>query len=285
MLPELLNLWDYLIQSISQIRILDVLDIAIITLAVYWLLRLATKTRAMQVVKGLGLVFLLSRITDFIGLTGITYLLNYIIGAGAVILVVVFQPEIRRALESLGRGRYFSKAGLPLFHQSDISWVGEELLGALLSLAKSRTGALVVVEAGPPLDDIIQTGTQLDAVVSQPLIENIFRPGSPLHDGAIVLQGDRIAGAGCFLPLSAQDIDRQLGTRHRAALGMSENSPATVFVVSEETGAISKAAGGELERNMDVRALRGALDTLFVVSETPQTLGEWIRRKRGRDDA
>ncbi|MCL2432903.1 MAG: diadenylate cyclase CdaA [Clostridia bacterium] len=281
MLPELLNLWNNLVQSLRQINFWDVLDIAIITLAVYWLLRLASKTRAMQVVKGIGLLFLLSRVTDSIGLTGITFLINYIIGAGAIILVVVFQPEIRRALESLGRGRYFSKAGLPLIRQADNSWAGGELLRALLSMSKSRTGALVVIEAGPPMEDIIQTGTQLDAMVSQPLIENIFRPGSPLHDGAIVLQGDRIAGAGCFLPLSAQEIDKTLGTRHRAALGMSESSPATVFVVSEETGAISMAAGGELRRNLDFRALREALDALFGAATVPQTFTEWFRKKRG----
>ena len=199
-------------------------------------------------------------------------------------LVVLFQPELRRALEQIGRGRF-----LEALNRNNISQdPAQELIRAMQDMSKQHVGALIAVQRSVALGDIIETGTRIEGAVSAELIETIFRVGTALHDGAMVVQDDVIIAAGCFLPLSArQDLDQTVGTRHRAALGLSEVSDALVFVVSEETGAISAAVDGQFIRNLNTASMRQLLSMGSLEEEKPQTLlDKWFRRgkqKRGKD--
>ena len=182
----------------------------------------------------------------------------------ALTLVVLFQPEFRRALEHIGRGNLFDKSVLNGFSQED-STIVSELQLAITDLAKRRVGALIVIEQKTALGDIAATGTRIDGVISAPLVENIFEPNTPLHDGAMIIRDRQIIAAACILPLAENmSVARELGTRHRAALGISTVSDSITIVVSEETGVISYARDGKLVRYVDNRALKDLLETIFV---------------------
>nr|MDD6335669.1 diadenylate cyclase CdaA [bacterium] len=284
MTQELQRIWETIVRTITLYNFKDLLDMIIIAVVIYKLLELARETRAMPVLKGLGFILIAARLAEMIGLQAVAWMLNYIISAGAIVMVIVFQPELRRALEQLGKKRYFSKAAGGLLQnneeRADLAWVGEEIIRALLDLSKNRVGALIVIERKQPLEDIIHTGTRLEALVSQPLLENLFVDGSPLHDGAVVIRDDRIVAAGCFLPLTPQDgLDRSLGTRHRAAVGVSEVCDAQVFVVSEETGIISIAHEGKLMRSQDIKTLRARMEEIFGRPAPQVSLSEWFKRR------
>lgn len=280
----LAEFWNSIVVSISRFDLLDALDILIIAVIIYYILKLASRTRAMQVLRGIGLLFIAAFICEWLRLQAVTWLLNYVISAGALVLVVLFQPELRRALEQIGRGRF-----LEALNRNNISQdPAQELIRAMQDMSKQHVGALIAVQRSVALGDIIETGTRIEGAVSAELIETIFRVGTALHDGAMVVQDDVIIAAGCFLPLSArQDLDQTVGTRHRAALGLSEVSDALVFVVSEETGAISAAVDGQFIRNLNTASMRQLLSMGSLEEEKPQTLlDKWFRRgkqKRGKD--
>lgn len=270
--------------SIGEFGVKDAIDILLVTFIIYGLLIITRKTRAIQVLKGLGVFLLFALICQWIGLTAVSALLNYVIEAGAVIIVVIFQPEIRKALERVGRGRFFG-IGFVSEDTKDI----ENIERAILNLSIRKIGALMVFERKTGLKDIIESGTTLDARISSELIENIFVPNSPMHDGAMILKNNRIVAAGCFLPLSNNpNLSSDLGTRHRAGLGMSEMSDAVIIIVSEETGIISKAHDGVLSRYIDRKALRGILNELYASPETAskkiRSIGSVFRRKERQDD-
>lgn len=280
----LAEFWNSIVVSVSRFDLLDALDILIIAVIIYYILKLASRTRAMQVLRGIGLLFIAAFICEWLRLQAVTWLLNYVISAGALVLVVLFQPELRRALEQIGRGRF-----LEALNRNNISQdPAQELIRAMQDMSKQHVGALIAVQRSVALGDIIETGTRIEGAVSAELIETIFRVGTALHDGAMVVQDDVIIAAGCFLPLSArQDLDQTVGTRHRAALGLSEVSDALVFVVSEETGAISAAVDGQFIRNLNTASMRQLLSMGSLEEEKPQTLlDKWFRRgkqKRGKD--
>ena len=274
--------------SIGEFGVKDAIDILLVTFIIYGLLIITRKTRAIQVLKGLGVFLLFALICQWIGLTAVSALLIYVIEAGAVIIVVIFQPEIRKALERVGRGRFFG-IGFDNNMVSEDTKDIENIERAILNLSIRKIGALMVFERKTGLKDIIESGTTLDARISSELIENIFVPNSPMHDGAMILKNNRIVAAGCFLPLSNNpNLSSDLGTRHRAGLGMSEMSDAVIIIVSEETGIISKAHDGVLSRYIDRKALRGILNELYASPETAskkiRSIGSVFRRKERQDD-
>lgn len=258
-----------LVGSFSQIQWQDVVDILVLFFLLYNLIILTKETRAYQVLKGVAFIFLAATITQFLELTSLSWLLNALLSSGIIVAVVLFQPELRRALEHLGRGKLFDKS-IFLGSAGGSSDSVAELSHAILSLSKKRIGALIVIECKTGLGDIISTGTRIEGIISSALVENIFEPNTPLHDGATIIRNQMIVAAGCFLPLSDEgSISRELGTRHRAALGISSVSDSITIVVSEETGVISYAQEGRLVRYIDSKALSDLLTSVFLKEQQP----------------
>lgn len=242
---------------LEQLRLLhpgwrDILEVAIVSAAVYRVLLLIHRTRAMQVLAGIIVLAVAYGLAYLLQLPMIVYLLTLIFSYGAIALLVVFAPELRGALAQIGRSpmsRFFGR-----MRQSEIA---DEISEAVERLSRSGIGAIVAIERDVSLDEYIQSGSEMQAKVSADLLATIFTPYSPLHDGAVIVRGDMIVGAGCILPLSqAALIDRSLGTRHRAALGLSEETDALIVVVSEETAAISVAVNGRLGRDVTPTRVR-----------------------------
>ena len=248
-------------------RLIDVLDIVIVAYLVYKILGFIQETRAQQLVRGLvvlGIVFLLS---DFLKLYLLNWLLRNFVTMGLFALIVLFQPELRRGLEQLGRRNIVSGQFRSLDKENAIEVV-KEIVAAVDDFSATRTGALIVFERETMLNDIIETGTIVDARISVRLLGNLFYEGSPLHDGAVIIRGDRIHAASCVLPLTEKkNIGRNLGTRHRAGLGVSEVSDALVIVVSEETGVISVAENGNFRRFMDLKSVEKILLGVYMPQE------------------
>ena len=228
------------------------------------MLKLIKETRAMQLLKGVLILFAILEVSSWLHLNTLNYLLKSAMQVGMFAIVVIFQPELRSLLEKMGRskvGRPINIATGPMDTQDHAI---SEIVRAAENLSASKTGALIVMERETKLGDVIGTGTLIDAEVSSALLENIFVPNTPLHDGAVIIRGDRVHTAGCLLPLTSnENLSRELGTRHRAALGISEASDAFVVVVSEETGKISIALNGSLTRNLTKETLYAALRKAF----------------------
>lgn len=234
---------------------MDILVVSYIFYKGYMLMR---ETRAEQLLKGIIFIILLIPVSSFLNLTMLNWILTKTLTIGVLSFIIIFQPEIRRALEHLGRTAFNDKHILE--DEETMERVITEVVNSIENLSDTRTGALLVIEQMTGLGDIINTGTKIDAMVSSALLENIFVVNTPLHDGATIIRNDRIVSAGCFLPLTNnQEINKKLGTRHRAAIGLSENSDALVIVVSEETGNISLAVNGVLTRNYTKERLKDIL--------------------------
>ncbi len=243
-------------------RLVDVIDILLLTAVIYYALTHVRHTRVSQMIKGIAILLVATWLSDAIGMRTIHALLSWLINAGPVLLIVLFQQEIRRILEELGQSSVLDTARLRPTDNSDM--IIDELVLALERMSRRRVGALIVIERKILLNDVISTGTRVDGAISQPLIENIFEPNTPLHDGAVIIRGDRVISAACLLRLSdSTGVGRDLGTRHRAGLGITEVSDAAVFIVSEETGIISMAEGGHLVRHLDEASLRRILHGIY----------------------
>jgi diadenylate cyclase len=248
-----------MLEAIRDIRLWDVLDILIVSFILYRVFLLIKGTRAVQMVFGLGILLLALIFSRWAGLYTLNWLVQSFMSQVVLVILVLFQPELRRALAHMGQNTLFSSLS-PI----ESSKFLDEIVKAAVSLANRRIGALVVLERETDLKNIIDMGTPLEARVSKELILSIFHPTSPLHDGAVVVQEGRIAAAGCFLPLSmSPTVAKELGTRHRAAIGLTEETDAVVIVVSEETGTISMVQGGKLDRDLDAVTLRRALTGIF----------------------
>ena len=244
-------------------RLVDVVDILLLTFLIYTLLNHTRQTRISQIIKGIVILLAATWVSELIGMRTIHALLSWVINAGPVLLIVLFQPEIRRVLEELGTTSLFDPSAR-MQELNNTELIIDEMILALMHMARRRVGALIVIEHKTRLNDVISTGTMVDGVISQPLIENIFEPNTPLHDGAVVVRGDRVIAAACLLRLSdTTGVGRDLGTRHRAGLGVSEVSDATVFIVSEETGIISMAKDGHLVRHLDEASLHQILQGIY----------------------
>ena len=250
---------------LANISWFDVLDIAIMTVIIYQVLKFFKHTKAIHVLKGLALLIIALAVASWLGLPTITWMLSSIFTSGVIILVIMFQPELRRAFENLGRGHFFDTIEEDLDAEKNVN----ELVKVADNLSRRRVGALIVLTKKSDLKDIIATGTTLDAQISAELIENIFEPNTPLHDGAAIIENGRIKAAGCVLPLSNNlDLGKDMGTRHRACLGIAENSDAIAIVVSEETGIISMAKNGVLIRHFDRQTLYTRLVDEMIPKET-----------------
>lgn len=240
----------------------DIIDILIVAVLIYQLIMLTRETRASEVMKGLVLLIVVCLLSSVLGLTALTWVLNLILSNGAVVLVILFQPELRRVLEQLGRG---AKLEHTAGDSEENRRIVNEITQCLISLSRRRVGALIVFERRTGLKDVIETGTLLDSAISAPLLENIFEPNTPLHDGAVIIRDTRIMAGACMLTTLSESnaITRDLGTRHRAAIGISETTDAIVLIVSEETGVISMARGGKLVRHLDGDALTEILSAMY----------------------
>ena len=234
----------------------DYIDILIIAFLIYQLVVLTRQTRAVQVLKGLAMIIVASYLSELIGLTALNWVLRSILNNGVIALMILFQPELRKALEQIGRSTKLDRST----QQDESERVVDEITQCLLRLSRRRVGALIVFEQRTGLKDVTETGTAIDSLISAPLLENIFEPNTPLHDGAVIIRGQRIVAAACVLDLTKSNaVSRDLGTRHRAGLGVSETTDAIVLIVSEETGIISMARGGRLTRHLDAEAIRAQL--------------------------
>ncbi len=256
----------------GNISVFGIIDILILAFLIYKGIEFCRDSRANMLFKGILLVVVMYAFSVWFGMTGINWLLNKVIDSAFVILIIIFQPELRRALERFGHSSFglFSRGG----QNGDQELVDciDAVCNAAASMSKDKIGALIVFENKTPLGEIINTGTVIDAEVSAPLICNIFYPKSPLHDGAAIIGDNRIKAASCILPLTMnQDISSELGTRHRAAIGISENSDALTVVVSEETGNISIARNGVITRDYNLHTLKQELYAAFVDTENKKS--------------
>jgi diadenylate cyclase len=213
-------------------------------------------TRAVQLIKGIVVLLVASNVSDLLKLTTIQWILDKTWGTIFVALAVIFQPELRKALEQLGRGKFFSPTTVPTMGTEEVNKLVSEISIAISHMAKAKIGALIVFERETGLNDYIETGIKIDGIVSSEFLENTFVPQTPLHDGAMIIRGDRALAAGCFLPLTDNpNLQKSLGTRHRAALGITEISDALAVVISEETGIVSIAHDGALTRYLNEEKL------------------------------
>lgn len=259
---------------VSGVGFTDILDILIVTFIIYKLLDFIRETRAEQLAKGLLLLVIATLLSKVMQLYTLHWILSGVMTVGLIAVVVIFQPELRRGLEYLGRSKFSNV--LSEVDKEEAKYMVVQLVEAVDSMSASRTGALIVIEREISLNDIAETGTVIDAAVSAQMIGNIFYEGAPLHDGALIIRGDRLYAAGCVLPLTqSKNLNKELGTRHRAGIGITENSDALVIIVSEETGIISLAQNGKLTRFLDVKKIEKTLLNLYL-EESKRTLGEKI---------
>ena len=263
-----------------RLGIIDVIDILIVAVIIYELLLLTRHTRGSALLKGLFLLLLIVVLSNILGLTSLNWLLLAILQNGAIVLVVLFQPELRKALERMGRSRLITK-GSHRNADEDTEVIIEEIVQTVVDLSRRRVGALLVFERKTGLQDVVETGTMLNSEISAPLLENIFEPNTPLHDGAVVIRDDRVMAAACILPLAeASGVIRGLGTRHRAAVGITENTDAAVIVVSEQTGIVSFAADGTLKRPFTVEDIKAFLHEFYT--SRASGIGSILRRLKKR---
>lgn len=259
-----------------NIRMRDVIDIVIVAVVLYKLFTLIKETRAEQLTKGIVVLLVLTKVTDWMKLYTIHFILNNAMTVGTLAILIVFQPELRRGLEYIGTSKWFSKSLMEIRGES-LSQVVEEIVEAASSLSRQKIGALMVLERKTGLNEVVETGTKIDGFVSSDLLINIFIPNTPLHDGAVIIKDDKIKAAACFLPLTDNtSVSKELGTRHRAALGISERSDSLSIVVSEETGAISISENGTISRYLDSQTLRQILTDMYKPKvEKGSILSKW----------
>ncbi len=266
----------------------NIVDVAILAVLIYNFIKLVMHTRSNSLFKGIAVVLVTAWLSGMLRFNALTWLLNQIISMGLLVLVILFQPEFRRALEQIGRSRFMRRViGLSTRRQEaeQVEQPVAEIVRAMGDMARKKIGALIVIERHTGLGDVIETGTRVDAEISAPLIENIFEPNTPLHDGAMIIRSRRINAAACILPLSEDtSISRDLGTRHRAAIGITETTDAVSLIVSEETGIISMAREGRLTRHLDARSLTILLTELFTPDRTMYSWLGTLRREE-REDA
>lgn len=284
----LAQLWQTILEDyIKMIEIWDFIDIAIVSYFIYQLLLLVRRSRSGQVVKALVFLVIALGLASVLHLSVIRFILSRAVELGSIALVIIFQPELRRFLEQMGSGQIKKILVRDDNCGSDLENAITQTVAAYTALSKDKIGALTVFERNTLLDGSIKTGTVLDSAVSSELLKNIFWPKAPMHDGAVILRDGRVAGAGCMLPLSGNvNLSRDLGMRHRAGIGMSENSDAVVAIVSEETGSISVAVQGMLKRHLAPETLERLLrNELLPKEETNpgrhQKITSFFKSKKG----
>ena len=269
---------DFFANITSDIGIADVLDVLVVAFIIYLVLGFIKETRAQQLVRGLLVLAGLFLLSDFLELNALNWILKGATTFGLIAIIIIFQPELRRALEYMGRGSILT-GRLAKLDKSKAKDVIDAIVRAVENFSATQTGALIVIENQVNLGDVAESGTILDAEVSTELLGNVFYKGSPLHDGAAIIRDDKLHVAGCVLPLSGRlDLNKELGTRHRAAIGITENSDAVALIVSEENGVISMAREGKLTRFLDAKELEKILLNLYL-TEVPDGASIWTKIK------
>ena len=265
----------------------NIIDVAILAVLIYYVIKLVMHTRSNSIFKGIAAVLAMTWLSGVLQFNAVAWLLNQIINMGLLLIVILFQPEFRRALDQLGRSKIIRRVfGMSAIREQDAGNVEEpvaEIVRAMSDMARKKIGALIIIERHTGLGDVIESGTRVDAEISAPLIENIFEPNTPLHDGAMIIRNRRIEAAACILPLSEDHtISRDLGTRHRAAIGITEGTDAVSLIVSEETGIMSMAREGRMTRYMDARSLTVLLTELFTPD---RAMYSWLATRRREEQS
>lgn len=284
--------FNNIISLFSTFRVTDLIDIIIIAVFIYGIFKLVRETRAEQLLKGIFFVLIFYGAAVLLGLTMVTSILKVVLEFSVVIVVIIFQPEIRKALEQLGRSKFTSNYFFRLFQgglitnedKNRVTKAITDVADSAILFSHTRTGALIVFERETKLTDIASTGTVLNCDTSTAIFGNLFFNKAPLHDGACIIREGKIFAGGCILPLNSKEVtNRDIGTRHRAAIGMSEVSDAVVVVVSEETGQISMAVNGVLTRDYDRDALILRLEEMLIPPDT-ENESKTKRRKKRREN-
>lgn len=275
--------WEMFTNS-SPIEILkNIVDVLLVWFVFYKLITIIKGTKAVQLLKGIFVILFARILTEYLGLDTLKWMLDQVLMFGFLAIIILFQPEIRRALEQLGRGRLFARSAMQEEEERDR--MIEAFNKSVSYMAKRRIGALISIERETGLSEYIETGTPLNSIVTSELLINIFIPNTPLHDGAVILQKNRIAAAGCYLPLSENPfISKELGTRHRAALGISEVTDAITIIVSEETGAVSMTVNGDINRNLSMDEFEKQLRQVWFGAENEPSSApfwKWGKQKNG----
>jgi len=269
-----LTFWGYVV---------NLLDILLVWFLIYKLFNIIRGTKAIQLLKGIFVIVVVRSLASLLGLNTLQWLTEQVMTWGVLAIIIIFQPELRRALEQLGRGKLFTRNNSP--EDNEQERLVEEIVKASAYMAKRRIGALISIEKETGLGDYIETGIPLEAHISSELLINIFIPNTPLHDGAVILQDNRVEAAACYLPLSESPfISKELGTRHRAAIGISEVTDCITIVISEETGSVSITKSGELYRNLDQETFRKMLLEELVLDKgmiTSSGILNWRGKKNG----
>jgi diadenylate cyclase len=258
-------------------------DVLLVWFVFYKLFTIIKGTKAVQLLKGIFVLIIARILTGFFGLNTLLWMMDQVLTFGFLAIIIIFQPELRRALEQLGRGRLFARTMMQEEEERDR--LVDAFTKSVSYMAKRRIGALISIEKETGLSEYIETGTRMDSTITSELLINIFIPNTPLHDGAVIIQKNRIAAAGCYLPLSESPfISKELGTRHRAALGISEVTDAVTIIVSEETGAVSVTSDGDIIRNLDMEEFEARLRKAWFGSSPEQSdtsIWKWRWRKNG----
>jgi diadenylate cyclase len=261
----------------------SIVDILLVWYVIYKLIMVIRGTKAVQLLKGIFVILLVRVVSEFLGLKTLSWMMEQAITWGFLAIIIIFQPELRRALEQLGRGKFFSRSSVPEEEEQEKTVTA--ILKATDYMAKRRIGALISIERETGMSDYIETGIQLNSRISSELLINIFIPNTPLHDGAVIVQKTTVAAAACYLPLSESPfISKELGTRHRAALGISEVTDSLTVVVSEETGGISLTKNGELHRDLSQEQFKEILSNELLVNRVKQASSarwNWRGKKNG----
>lgn len=270
-------------QIFGDLHIMDVLDILLVAYILYLLIHLIKETRAEPLLKGVLMIFVVMQLSQWLQLNTIYFVIKHAMQYGIIALLIIFQPELRRALEKMGHSWVNFSGHSSEDYLTEHEQTINEICKACETLSSTKTGAIIVLEGDTKLNDVAQSGIQLDSLVSSELLLNTFVVNTPLHDGAVIIRKNRIVAASCVLPLAQRpDIPSELGTRHRAGIGMSENSDAVVIIVSEETGIISYAKNGKLFRRFTADGLKQRLMKLYQADVKRKTIKpQQIFRKRG----
>ncbi|WP_100400644.1 diadenylate cyclase CdaA [Bacillus sp. FJAT-44742] len=259
-----------------------IVDILLVTYVIYKMIMVIRGTRAVQLVKGITVILAVWFLSSFFGLRTLQWIMSQMVTYGLLAIIIIFQPELRRALEQLGRGRIFGGRTSPE-EESSYKTV-EAIIKSVNYMAKRRIGALLSIEKETGMNDYVETGIPMNASITSELLINVFIPNTPLHDGAVIIRNNEISAAACYLPLSENPfISKELGTRHRAALGISEVTDSLTIAVSEETGSISVTKNGDLHRDIDEETLRAMLEKDLVIDQKQNgsTLWQWGGKKNG----
>lgn len=268
------ELWKYLA---------SIVDIVLVWYVIYKLINVVRGTKAVQLLKGILVILLVRVVSESLGFQTLSWMMEQVITYGFLAIIIIFQPELRRALEQLGRGKFFSRSSTQ--DDEDPEKTVEAIIKATEYMAKRRIGALISIERETGMSDYIETGIQLNSNISSELLINIFIPNTPLHDGAVIIQKNNVAAAACYLPLSESPfISKELGTRHRAALGISEVTDSITVVVSEETGNVSLTKNGELHRGINIEELKELLTSEMFIHIKPKQASSARWNWRGKNN-